>query len=180
MRKIINVGFYEISQNNSGGSFDTDEKVCHRLFIEAKSVEQAIEIAENLGCYWNGCENGMDCSCCGDRWYQPDSPLDFDMMNTRWGGYEVSNWLTESKNKGPINNDVAIQNLKDMYPGAVWLTEPIVENKYGSKRVIGKIRVDNVEQYAQILANLYGWTKPDARIFYLNGEVKEIFSKKIK
>lgn len=179
-KKVVTVPskFYEISQNNSGGSHVVDDKLCHRLFIEADSAEEATRIAEDLGCYWDGCYNGMDCSCCGDRWYQPDSPLNFDEMNTRWGGYEVSVWLTEGKKKGTINSDVEIQKLKAMYPGATWLTEPIVENKYGSARVIGKMRVDNVEQYAQILADGFGWTTPDARIFYKNGEVKEIFMRK--
>ena len=101
-------------------------------------------------------------------------------MNKKWGGYEISEWLTENKKKGAINKDVAIQNLKVQYPGSTWLTEPIVENKYGSVRVIGKIKVDSIEQYAQIMANLYGWTKPDCRIFYKDGTVKEIFSTKIK
>jgi len=28
--------FYEFNQNNSGGYFDVDENVCHRVIIEAK------------------------------------------------------------------------------------------------------------------------------------------------
>jgi hypothetical protein len=170
--------FYEISQNNSGGSFVTNDKLCHRLFIEADSPEEATRIAEDLGCYWDGCSNGMDCNCCGDRWYQPDTPLDFDNMNKRWGGYDVSFWLTDGKNKGTINKDVEIQNMKAKYPDATWLTEPIVENKYGSTRIFGKIKVDSVELYAQILTDQFGWTEPDARIFYKNGEVKEIYMNK--
>jgi len=31
-----------------------------------------------------------------------------------------------------------------------------------------------------MLANQYGWTKPDARIFWANGEVTEVFSEKLK
>lgn len=180
MKSNITHSFYEIYQNNSGGSFVVDDKLCHRLFIEAKSGKEAIRIAEDLGCYWDGCDNGNDCRCCGDRWYRPDSPLDFDTMNTRWGGYEVSFWLTEYKKKGSIDKDVVIQKLKDMYPGYTWLTEPIVEDKYRSHRVIGKIRVDNVEQYAQILADRFGWTTPDARIFYKDGNIKEIFKRDFK
>jgi hypothetical protein len=30
------------------------------------------------------------------------------------------------------------------------------------------------------MANLFGWTSPDVRVFYKNGEVKEIFSSKIE
>jgi hypothetical protein len=166
--------FYEISQNNSGGSFVINDKLCHRLFIEAESSKQATRIAENLGCYWDGCASGMDCDCCGDRWHQPDTILDFDNINTRWGGYEVRHWLKDDN----VNKDVAIQNMKAMYPNADWLTEPTVDIRYGSTRVFGRIKVDSIELYAQILANLFGWTEPDARIFYKNGEVKEINSNK--
>ena len=28
--------FYEFDQNNSGGHFTVNDKVCHRLFIEAE------------------------------------------------------------------------------------------------------------------------------------------------
>ena len=76
--------------------------------------------------------------------------------------------------------DVYIQNLKAQYPGQTWLVEPVLENKYGSTRVIGRIRLDSIEQYAQIMANLYGFTKPDGRVFYANGGIKEIHSAKVK
>jgi hypothetical protein len=54
---------------------------------------------------------------------------------------------------------------------SVWIEEPKLQNKYGSNRVTGRVRLDNIEQYAQIVANLYGWTTPDARIFYKNGVI---------
>jgi hypothetical protein len=64
--------FYQFNQNNTGGSFDVNDKVCHRLLIEAKSEKQSIKIAKKLGVYFNGCDKGIDCECCGDRWYYPD------------------------------------------------------------------------------------------------------------
>jgi hypothetical protein len=162
--------FYEISQNNSGGSFVTDDKLCHRLFIEAESSDEAASIAEDLGCYWDGCETGYDCNCCGDRWYRPyNYGIDLEEMNTKWNGYEVNEWVKNS------SRETAIEDFKSRYEGMVWLVEPKIENKYGSDRVSGRVRLDNIEQYAQICANLYGWTSPDARIFYKSGEVKEIF-----
>ena len=171
--------FYEFSQNNSGGSFVTDSNLCHRLFIEADSEEEAISKAEDLGCYWNGVDEGYDCECCGDRWYPSGDAVDLDNMNKRWGGYEVAEWLTEKKDAS-ISNETAISNLKSRYSGSSWLTEPIVENKYGSRRVVGKIRLDSVEQYAQVMADLFGWTKPDCRIFYKDGSKKDIYSVKVK
>lgn len=116
--------FFEFNQNNSGGSFVTDKQLCHRLFIEADNGDEACEIAEGMGVYFDGCSKGYDCTCCGDRWYLPYEPVEFPM-------------------------------------------------KYNKSLTFKTIR-----SYAQHLANEYGWTKPDARIFYKNGKVVEVFSKK--
>ena len=59
--------WYEFTQNNSGGYFEVDENVCHRMLIEASSFDEALEKAESLRCYWNGVSVGIDCPCCGDR-----------------------------------------------------------------------------------------------------------------
>lgn len=119
--------FYKVEQNNSGGFFDVDDKVCHRLFIEADSLAEARIKAEELGCYWNGVAQGIDCECCGDRWY---------------GVYEVN-----------------FDELK-------------------TYRVRGGVRsFSDIEEYAQYLADTYGWTCPDARIYYKDGTVKEIITK---
>jgi hypothetical protein len=116
--------FYEFSQNNSGGVFITDDKLCHQLFIEAEDAKESIYLAERLGCYWDGVEMGCDCSCCGDRWYRSYvKPLEFPM---EWG----------------------------------------------------KSTLSNIEEYAQYMADNYGWTTPDCRIFYKDGTVKEIFTNK--
>lgn len=62
--------FYTYSQNNSGGSFDGVQYVV----IEADSTSQADTIAEDRAdVYFNGCDYGRDCSCCGDRWYPASS-----------------------------------------------------------------------------------------------------------
>ena len=60
--------FYTFIQNNSGGSFDVNDSVCEYVIIEAVSAEDANMRAENIGIYFNGCEDGYDCDCCGDRW----------------------------------------------------------------------------------------------------------------
>lgn len=43
----------------------------HHVVIEARDADHANEIALLNGIYFDGCESGNDCSCCGDRW----SPL---------------------------------------------------------------------------------------------------------
>ena len=66
------MSWYYLRQNNSGGSFDVDDKLTQSLYIEAKDHREAGEIAINLGCYFDGVRNDMDCPCCGDRWNEPD------------------------------------------------------------------------------------------------------------
>lgn len=65
--------FFHFSQNNSGGSFDFDEDrgITHHVVIEAKSKDHASAIAQDIGIYFDGVRKGMDCGCCGDRWYEP-------------------------------------------------------------------------------------------------------------
>jgi hypothetical protein len=62
--------FYTFSQNNSGGTFDVNNRVCEYVIVEADSAKDANERAENVGVYFNGCDTGADCECCGDRWYE--------------------------------------------------------------------------------------------------------------
>lgn len=111
------MAWFKFDQNNSGGSFDFDDKLTHRLFIEADTEEEAEAKAFEMGVYYNGCENGLDCPCCGDRWYGCEElkAKDFEYSGTK-----------------------------------------------------------TVEEYAEHLAKNYSWLKPDVRLFYKNGQVKEI------
>lgn len=60
--------FYHYSQNNSGGVFC---EPAGEVIVEADSRDEANDIAVEYGVYFNGCATGYDCSCCGDRWYEP-------------------------------------------------------------------------------------------------------------
>lgn len=60
--------FYTYRQNNSGGIFDQDENVDVVVVIEAESFAEANFTAQSIGIYFDGCEKGFDCDCCGDRW----------------------------------------------------------------------------------------------------------------
>lgn len=62
--------FFTYDQNNSGGSFRVDDYVAHTVIIEAASAEDADEKAQDIGIYFNGCDEGYDCPCCGDRWHR--------------------------------------------------------------------------------------------------------------
>ena len=72
MERTINTKFYEFRQNNSGGSFLNSEKdgICEYVIIEALNADDANNRAEDIGLYFDGCYNGSDCPCCGDRWYR--------------------------------------------------------------------------------------------------------------
>jgi hypothetical protein len=123
---IKSMKWFEFSQNNSGGSFDVDDNVCHRLFIEAEDEKSAFDIAESKGIYFDGVEKGIDCECCGDRWSSYCPEVSFPLQ-------------------------------------------------YG----IGQV-FSSVEEYAQHLADDWGWTIPDSRIFYHDGKIVEINKKKAK
>ncbi len=40
--------FYLFNQNNSGGAFIVNDKVCHRLFIEADCGEMHLKLPRDL------------------------------------------------------------------------------------------------------------------------------------
>lgn len=63
---MIETKFYTFHQNNSGGVF---EGPARNVIVEATSPEEANRIAQNHDVYFDGCDKGWDCSCCGDRWY---------------------------------------------------------------------------------------------------------------
>ena len=163
------MNWYCFDQNNSGGYFDVDDKVCHRLFIEAESFDDAISKAEELGCYWNGVDKGIDCSCCGDRWsLWDDDPIDLDKYNNK--GYRVSAYKDF--------NDNAIDKWNKKYSKYEIIEQPTFKEEYGTRAYVGRIGFRNIEEYAQFMADEYGWTTPDARIYYNDGNVKEIFTTK--
>lgn len=62
--------FFSFDQNNSGGSFDIrpEDGIGEYVIVEALDVNHANQRAEQIGIYFDGCDNGMDCNCCGDRW----------------------------------------------------------------------------------------------------------------
>lgn len=76
--------YYHFRQNNSGGSFDIDDKVTVNVWIQAETANQANERAEDIGIYFDGVDDEVDCACCGDRWYPASerdsvpSPEDID------------------------------------------------------------------------------------------------------
>jgi hypothetical protein len=157
--------FYELDQNNSGGSFVVDENLCHRLVIEADNEEEAINIAERLGCYWNGCDEGIDCDCCGDRWSTYTHEIDIEKIKEK--GYNVGVYDF-------MNNPE--EQWVEKYGKYPRLTEPAWSKKTSARQFSAPIYFETLESYCQFMADEYGWTKPDVRIFYKDGAIKEFFT----
>lgn len=58
--------FFRFDQNNTGGFYMEPAKF---LFVEADNDLEAESIALEHGVYFDGVDKGIDCECCGDRWY---------------------------------------------------------------------------------------------------------------
>jgi hypothetical protein len=154
------MNFYKFSQNNSGGSFDTDENLCQAIYIEAESEEQANQKALELGIYFNGVEEGIDCDCCGDRWCPA------------YGEERDHVVYLHSSNKDKLENVLQI-------PGACIVHKPGDMIKHGSvtrRADYHEINFDSLAQSlkAKSILDSMKWTSPSYRIFYANGEVEAI------
>lgn len=102
--------FFCYNQNNSGGGFDFDEKrgISCYVIIEAATAQEADDRAETIGLYFDGCDAGRDCECCGDRWYTAygegeDSPrvygADVDFVDHSGR----SRWMKDAEPEGYIH-----------------------------------------------------------------------------
>ena len=60
--------FFHFRQNDSFGSFGLFKGPAKHVVVEAENASDANDRAENFGLYFDGCRNGLDCPCCGDRW----------------------------------------------------------------------------------------------------------------
>jgi hypothetical protein len=143
--------FYEFNQNNSGGEFVVDGKICHRLFIEANTPEEATAKAVSMGVYFNGVADGRDCDCCGDRWY--DCPTAYSFP------HDYGRFSTKL-------HDLSKEKMQKFYNGKVV--------SIGKSTTEYKVTFPTVKDFAQYCADQYGWTTPDGRIFYMNGAVVEV------
>jgi hypothetical protein len=97
--------FFTYNQNNSGGVFDLTDDLTYVVIVEAENADAANEKFESLGGYFNGCEGGIDCDCCGDRWYPAWSedagnpePLIYGMEPAEYLTHRTYLWMQEGKN----------------------------------------------------------------------------------
>ncbi len=164
MDRLIQTKFFEFNQTNSGGCFDVDENVCHRVVIEAIDSNHAKSIFEPMII-----NQSHSCPCCGDRWssYDPD---EIDISKYKEKGYEAGIY-------SHYPNAEELWHKKFGYLRRV--KDPVWEKKYGSRKFTGYVFFETIEQYCQFMADEYGWTIPDVRIHYLDGTKKEIFKQEL-
>lgn len=78
--------FYTFRQNNSGGTFVENWAlgIGRTVIVEADSCDEANQIAEQIGLYFDGVGDCL--SCCGPRWRSVDRyNMDVDMpVPTLW------------------------------------------------------------------------------------------------
>lgn len=88
------MAWFLFSQNNSGGrfDFDEDEGITHHVVIEAKDAWLANQRAQHMGIYFDGCDSGRDCSCCGDRWDEVSGEGDDVPKVYGQPAYDVTAW----------------------------------------------------------------------------------------
>lgn len=74
--------FITFRQNNTHGYYVGPVYVC----FEVDSIKEANELAEASGVvYFDGVGRGMDCDCCGDRWYPVLDEEDLTETPTMYG-----------------------------------------------------------------------------------------------
>lgn len=151
--------FFEFSQNNSGGSFICNDMLTNRVYIEAPSEREAIARAEDMGMYWNGVDEGMDCPCCGDRWSKPwrDDGMEFPY---NYGAFTKKDAESIASKYG-----ITIEKRED-------------KKSYSNRDY--DVVFPNIESYTQYMADEYGWESPDVYIHYNDGRKVSIFSSKVE
>ena len=104
--------FYHYRQNNTGGSFVRNHNLDVHVFIQAPSYTIANELARNIGIYFYGTGKGIDCNCCGDRWYEADSYDEgFDIVEfNKWVKKEETIIHYFNPNIGTLSKEPIIQS----------------------------------------------------------------------
>jgi len=117
--------YYEFRQNNSGGSFIQNEFVARSVVFEAVSTSEASQLAIDVGIYFNGCDTGEDCPCCGDRWGNYPDLIELPVKVGGWFGSKatfcktINQWCQTTANEANCiveNKPAVILYTKDKSP----------------------------------------------------------------
>ena len=107
------MGFFHFLQNNSGGKFifDATRGLSVHVIVEGSDIDEVNFRANEIGIYFDGCDDGIDSDCCGDRWYRPIGELDCKPMvyddpvkgNDPWPKGGPRRWVKEGFPAGYIH-----------------------------------------------------------------------------
>lgn len=59
----VDLKWWGMNQNNSGGYWIVNDDVAHWVFVQARNAKEAAQIAERIVA-----GNSEYCECCGERW----------------------------------------------------------------------------------------------------------------
>lgn len=147
--------WYSFRENNSGGKFLGPY---NEIWVEAESAEEANRIAvDEFEIYFDGCESGIDCSCCGDRWYRVDNPgSNYPTIY----GVEIERDTTEDK---------IIKSFDQTYSLDQWEFKYLIQWKdreklilYFTKEIIEKMKEEKRNANKKCWGTTYyiGWDEP--------------------
>jgi hypothetical protein len=93
--EVAKLQWFTFHQNNSGGRWVVDNDVDAYVIVQAHNADEANQLAQRIGIYFNGVEDGTDCECCGDRWssiYRTEDGTDVPMVYS-----DLVPWSPETK-----------------------------------------------------------------------------------
>ena len=93
--EVAKLQWFTFHQNNSGGRWVVDNDVDAYVIVQAHNADEANQLAQRIGIYFNGVEDGTDCECCGDRWssiYNTEDGTDVPMVYS-----DLVPWSAETK-----------------------------------------------------------------------------------
>jgi hypothetical protein len=130
--------FFTFNQNNSGGHFTRNANVDHYVIVEATHWADASQRAQNLGIYFNGVNEGNDCECCGDRWYESNNGT--DVPSSYGSPFTLAN---ASDKKNPREHTVVIHYLDGR---VVYTTSDYENENLNNWRDLALMNEDESEQ----------------------------------
>jgi hypothetical protein len=123
--------WYEYRQNNSGGSFIQNDDVSITVLIQAASTKEADTKAEDIGIYFDGCSDGRDCDCCGDRWNRAWDAMDSFVTHKDFRSPRVEHTNVRDYAQALADNDTWAGNKP---PVIIYFADGTVERFYKTKK----------------------------------------------
>ena len=113
---------YSFDQNNSGGYYCKPAQTI--IVKDARNAKHATRIALAAGMYFNGVADGVDCDCCGDRWWNHAEEYD----NIKEAKIDANRTLIDEHNGVP--KYVIVEQYEEPHTAAEIMTRAGNPDKY--------------------------------------------------